>query len=161
MESGVTYAPADYDCPFCRIARGTFGGAVLGGAEADVLRTPHVTAFVGSHWWPRNEGSVIVIPNAHHESIFDLPAEAAAGIHAVARRVAVAMTTVYRCEGVSTRQHNGPGGGQEVWHYHLHVLPRWRNDRLYERTAERFRAPPDERARRAGMLRAALNPDPD
>lgn len=47
--SGVTYAPPDYDCPFCRIARGNFGGGVIGGAEADVLRTPDVTAFVGSH----------------------------------------------------------------------------------------------------------------
>jgi len=157
MDCGLSYAPPGYDCPFCRIAGGSFGGAVLGGAEADVLRTPDVTAFVGSHWWPRNEGSVIVIPNPHYESIFDLPAEAAAQIHTVARRVAVAMTSVYRCEGVSTRQHNGPRGGQAVWHYHLHVLPRWRGDRLYERTAERFRAPPDERARRAGMLRAALD----
>ena len=153
MGTGLTYAPPDYDCPFCRIARGVFGGAVLGGDESDVLRTAHVTASVGSHWWPRNEGSVIVIPNAHYESIYELPAEAAA------QRVAVAMTRVYRCEGVSTRQHNGPGGGQEVWHYHLHVLPRWRDDRLYERTAERFRAPADERACRAGMLRAGLDFD--
>ena len=69
MGTDWSYAPPGYDCPFCRIARGTFGGPVRGGAEADVLRTPDVTAFVGSHWWPRNEGSVIVIPNAHHESI--------------------------------------------------------------------------------------------
>lgn len=155
--SGVTYAPPDYDCPFCRIARGNFGGGVIGGAEADVLRTLGVTAFVGSHWWPRNEGSVIIIPNAHFESVFDLPAEAAAQIHTVAQRVAGAMTSVYRCEGISTRQHNGPGGGQEVWHYHLHVLPRWRNDLLYERTPERYRAPPDDRARLAALLRTALD----
>lgn len=157
--SGVTCTPLAYDCPFCRIARGQFGGPVIGGAEADVLRTADVTAFVGSHWWPRNEGSVIVVPNTHFESIFDLPSEAAAQIHTVAQRVAVAMTSVYRCEGISTRQHNGPGGGQEVWHYHLHVLPRWRNDRLYERTPERYRAPPDDRARRAALLRAALSSD--
>ena len=151
------YAPPNYDCPFCRIARSDFSRPVIGGAEADVLRTPHVTAFVGSHWWPRNEGSVIVIPNTHFESIFDLPAEAAAQIHSVAQRVAVAMTSVYRCEGVSMRQHNGPGGGQEVWHYHLHVLPRWRQDRLYERTPERYLAPSDERAHRAALLRATVN----
>ena len=151
------YAPPGYDCPFCRIAQGEFGGPVVGGSEADVLRTPDVTAFVGSHWWPRNEGSVIVIPNAHFESIFDLPPECAAHIHAAAQRAAAAMMSAYGCEGISTRQHSGPGGGQEVWHYHLHVLPRWRNDRLYERTPERYRAPPDERARRAALLRAAID----
>lgn len=154
---GVTYARPGYDCPFCRIARSDFSGSIIGGAEADVLRTPDVTAFVGSHWWPRNEGSVIVIPNAHFESIFDLPLEAAAQIHRVAQRVAVAMSSVYRCDGISTRQHNGPAGGQEVWHYHLHVLPRWPGDRLYERTPERYLAPPDERAHRAALLRAALS----
>ncbi|MCY3895070.1 MAG: HIT family protein [Chloroflexi bacterium] len=98
----------------------------------------------------------MVIPSAHFESIFDLPAESAAQIHNVAQRVAVAMSRVYRCDGISTRQHNGPGGGQEVWHYHLHVLPRWRNDRLYERTPERYLDPPSERARRAAQLRVAL-----
>ena len=59
--------------------------------------------------------------------------------------------------GYRATSNNGPDGGQEVWHYHLHVLPRWRNDRLYERTAERFRAPSDERVSRAAMLRAALS----
>ena len=67
------------------------------------------------------------------------------------------MTSVYRRDGISTRQHNGSGGGQEVWHYHLHVLPRWHNDRLYERTVERYRAPSDERASRAALLRTFLN----
>ena len=92
---------------------------MIGGAEADVLRTPEVAAFVGSHWWPGNEGSVIVIPNGYFESSFDLPAEAAAQIHTVAQRLTVSMTSVYGCEGISTRQHNGPAGEQGVWHYHL------------------------------------------
>ena len=132
---------------------------MIGGAKADVLRTPEVTAIVGSHWWPGNEGSVIVISNAHFESIFDLPADAAAQIHTVAQRLTVSMTSVYGCEGISTRQHNGRAGGQDVWHYRLHVLPRWRNDRLYERTAEGSRTPQHQRADRAALLRAALSPN--
>ena len=117
------------------------------------------TLSAKTHWCTVIDESAALNANTHYDSIFGLPSAATARIHAVAQRVAVAMTSVYRCEGVSTRQHNGPGGGQEIWHYHLHVLPRWRNDRLYERTAERFRAPPDERARRAGMLRAVLDTD--
>ena len=41
------------------------------------------------------------------------------------------MKTAFGCPGVSTRQHNEPAGNQDVWHYHVHVFPRWHGDRLY------------------------------
>jgi histidine triad (HIT) family protein len=38
---------------------------------------------------------------------------------------------IYGCPGISTRQHNGPEGNQDVWHYHLHVFPRYAKNDLY------------------------------
>jgi histidine triad (HIT) family protein len=64
------------------------------------------------------------------------------------------MVAASRCDGVSTRQHNGPGANQEVWHYHLHVFPRYPNDGLYD-AAARMTEPP-ERQPYAERLRAAL-----
>ena len=61
---------------------------------------------------------------------------------------------VYDCEGTSFRQHNEPGGDQEVWHYHLHVFPRYAGDDLYGSEA-RLTAP-EERAPYAERLRQAL-----
>lgn len=55
---------------------------------------------------------------------------------------------------ISTRQHNGPAGNQDVWHYHLHVFPRYSNDGLY--TAQKLRYTTEERIELAASLRAAL-----
>ena len=47
------------------------------------------------------------------------------------KRVAIALKETYKCDGVSTRQHNEPAGNQDVWHFHLHVFPRYTGDKLY------------------------------
>lgn len=60
------------------------------------------------------------------------------------------------CDGVSTRQHNEPGGNQDVWHFHQHVFPRWLGARLYQRHDEKAVVPAPDRAVRAERLRAVL-----
>lgn len=67
--------------------------------------------------------------------------------------MAIAFKRVYGCDGVSTRQHNEPAGNQEVWHYHLHVFPRYVDDDLYDLTAQRRLTTPDERQPYADRLR--------
>jgi histidine triad (HIT) family protein len=148
------HAPADYVCPFCAIVRGDYDG-VYTTADDIVLHTAQVTAFIGAHWWPHNAGHVIVIPNAHHENLYDLPDASGAAIHAAARRIALALKQAYGCDGVSTRQHNEPAGNQDVWHYHLHVFPRYAGDELYQRTPEWCMTTPAERLPYARQLRAA------
>lgn len=150
----VSHAPAGWDCIFCKIAR---GGEDERTKRSDViLEGTSMTAFVASDWWPANPGHVLVIPNQHVESIYDFPPALGADLMAATRRVAIAMKAVYRCDGVSTRQHNEPAGGQDVWHFHQHVFPRWSGDRLYERHREREPAERDEIEWRAGMLRSQL-----
>lgn len=117
------HAPPDYDCPFCRIACGSFGSGVAS-APADVVhQDAHSLALIACDQWPGTPGHVLVIPSRHYENLYDLPLEEATRIHSVARRVALAMKRAYGCPGISTRQHNEPVGNQEVWHYHLHVFP--------------------------------------
>jgi histidine triad (HIT) family protein len=119
-----------------------------------VLRSGHATAFVNARWWPNNAGHVLVVPNAHVENIYELSPELAGHVHEAARRVALALKGAYQCEGVSTRQHNEPAGDQEVWHYHVHVFPRYAADDLYGRNAEHRYTTPEERAPYAARLRA-------
>ena len=126
-----SHEPESYTCPFCRLVAGA-GLGPAGSNQDDIIhRDDEVTALVASKWWPNNKGHVLVIPNAHYENIYDLPPALGAPIQRVARAVALAMKATYGCDGVSTRQHNEPEGGQHVWHYHLHVLPRYRRDLLY------------------------------
>ena len=113
-----------------------------------------VTAFIGSHQWSNNHGNVIVVPNEHFENIYDLPLRFAQDIHRAAKRLAIAMKKVYACDGVSTRQHNEPAGNQDVWHYHLHVTPRYENDNFYG-TQRQFMVNTD-RAKYAEVLKQCL-----
>lgn len=146
------HAPDGYICPFCRLAQGERG--VYSGESDVVYQDDAVTAFISSHQWPGNPGNVIVIPNEHFENIYDLPVALAAKVHELAKAVALAMKTAWQCDGVSTRQHNEPAGGQDVWHFHLHVTPRFEGDMLYERYAShRVLMPAHERAAYATPLR--------
>ena len=76
----------------------------------------------------------------------------------MAQQVALAMKRAWAPEGVSTRQHNEPAGNQHVWHYHLHVFPRFEGDMLYRQL--RHPVAPEVRAGKARELAAALDPAP-
>ena len=123
--------------------------------QNDVVQSDgKTTAWINGRWWAKNPGNVIVVPNRHVENIYELERDAAGDVHEAARRIALGMKSAYGCDGISTRQHNEPGGDQEVWHYHLHVFPRWHGDDLYG-SAYRLTTP-EERAPYAARLRAAL-----
>ena len=79
-----------------------------------------------------------------------------AAVQIAGKRIALALRTAYGCEGTSFRQHNEPAGGQEVWHYHLHVFPRYLGDDLYGRNRERRLTTPMEREPYAQKLRKHL-----
>ena len=148
------HAPPNYVCLFCLVAQGIENEQVYTVASDIVYRNASVTAFIASHQWPRNHGNVIIIPNAHYENIYDLPVSYAAKIHEAAQKIALALKAVLECDGVSTRQHNEPAGNQDVWHYHLHVTPRYHGDELYATlTTQRQRMAVAERARLAERVK--------
>ncbi|MCG8642409.1 MAG: HIT domain-containing protein [Desulfobacterales bacterium] len=149
-------APKDYDCPFCLFVKGIQRRPVCSCRSDIVYEDERTMAFICSHQWPNNKGHVLIIPKAHHENIYDLPDSLAADIHALARQIAIAMKSAYLCDGVSTRQHNEPCGDQEVWHYHLHVFPRFENDCLYDIPYGHI-MPTDQRAGYATLLKVFLN----
>lgn len=134
------HEPSSYLCPFCR-------NVDEGGSDfpLEVLhRDTDVFVKLNPRWHPGNPGSALVIPVAHHENVFDLPVELATPIHRAVRSTALALKAAMRCDGVSTRQHNEPAGDQEVWHYHVHVIPRFAGDDL-ARSARAVADPTDMR----------------
>ena len=148
------HAPANYICPFCSLIQNHENEHVLSVQNDIIYQDSHITAFIGSHQWPNNHGNVIIVPNEHFENIYDLPGHYAEKIHRLAQKIALAMKVVYACDGVSTRQHNEPGGSQDVWHYHQHITPRYQDDMFYG--SPRAFMPPDQRAIHAEKLRNYL-----
>lgn len=152
MAASFSHEPEGYECPFCRIVSG-IERPDQGTYQRDIIyQNEYVTAFIASQWWPNNKGHVLIVPNRHYENIFELPADYATEIHWAAQFTAFAMKITYGCDGISTHQPNEPAGNQDVWHYHLHVYPRYANDRLY--LTEGYRSDPDERPFYADKLRS-------
>ena len=145
------HAPVGYICPFCRIideAKESMDGTDV------VSQDEHITALLGLYRWEKNPVDVLIVPNLHIENLYDLPLELAPALQRVTQRVAIALKGLTRCEGVSTRQHNEAAGGQDVWHYHVHVTPRFEADRFYEDRKIPF--PAEERIAFAGRLKEYL-----
>jgi len=145
------YAPENYACPFCLLIAGTKNEHVHSVQSDIVYHDDVVIAFISSGQWKNNHGNTIIVPNEHFENIYDLPIHYAQDIHKVAKMLALTMKAVYACDGVSTRQHNEPAGSQDVWHYHLHVIPRYKDDNYYATRGEPM--PVSERAIHAEKIK--------
>lgn len=148
------HEPSNYVCPFCRL---------LAGEESEhnrkldiVYQNEFATATVAPKWWVNNPGHVLVVPNKHYENLYSIPDEDLAEVYKVVKKVAIAVRITYDCEGTSTRQHNEPAGHQDVWHLHVHVYPRYTDDKLYQNHDQAGYVDPEKRLPYANKLRAFL-----
>jgi histidine triad (HIT) family protein len=108
------------DCIFCNIVSGKLPSSI-------VYRDRSTSAFMDIQ--PVNPGHVLVIPNVHATGLADLEQCAGADLFRVAQRVAAALrASGLKCEGVNLFLADGAAAGQEVFHVHLHVFPRFRGD---------------------------------
>lgn len=145
----ITHAPPGYQCPYCALA----AGVDVDRQQDIVRRTAGAMALISPRWWPNNHGHVLVVPIRHYENLYELPDEVGHAVHDLVRDVAIAIRASYECEGVSTRQHNEPAGGQNAWHYHVHVFPRYAGDELYTSRPYPEFVTPEQRLPYAELLR--------
>ena len=148
------HEPADYDCPFCKI---------IAGEEDDytnqndiVYQNEFVTAIIAPRWWINNPGSILVVSNKHCENIYDISDDTLTEVYKVVKNMAFATRSTYGCDGTSTRQHNEPAGEQDVWHFHVHVFPRYDGDALYQNHENKMFVTAEERLPYANKLRDFL-----
>lgn len=107
------------DCPFCAI--------VAGEAPARRVYEDDATlAFLDVA--PVTHGHTLVIPKPHHESLTDMDAGTTADVFGTAREVAAAIEAAVAPDGLNLVQANGAAAGQEVFHAHVHLLPRYEDD---------------------------------
>lgn len=133
------------DCLFCKIGRGQIPSQRIHEDELTV-------AFLDVD--QVNPGHAIVAIKPHLETIVDLSPDQAAAAFRTVSRVARAIDTAFKPEGLMILQTSGAASGQTVPHFHLHVLPRRSNDGV-SLTWPRKNPPADELARLAGQIRVA------
>jgi histidine triad (HIT) family protein len=112
-----------------------------------------VAAVVCPYFLPGNQGHVIVVPLRHYENLYAMPVRHLHASIDMAQAVALAMKVRYGAAGITLRQNNEPAGSQTVFHFHLHVVPRYEGDGYNNRPGE-YLATVDERARWATRLTA-------
>jgi len=103
------------DCIFCKIISGE-------AAAVKVTETEHALAFMDL--FPASPGHTLVIPKLHYENLFESTPETLPAVHLLARRVARAIKSALRPDGLMVFQLNGEAAGQTVFHYHAHLIPR-------------------------------------
>lgn len=108
-------------CVFCAI--------VEGDAPAEVIYEDEATlAFMDIH--PAARGHTLVIPKEHFRNIYDIEQEALLATARTTMKVARAVRAAFEPHGLNILQANESGGFQSVFHFHFHIVPRWKDDGL-------------------------------
>lgn len=135
------------ECVFCDIAAKRRDPALT------VFEDAHVIAQICAGQKPGNHGHVLVIPRKHIRNIYTLPDELHAPLMAALQLLSRAVKKAFDAEGIHIRQNNEPAAGQDVFHLHFHVIPRYEGDHFetgkYEKLSLRKRTALAERLKSA------------
>ena len=104
------------DCIFCKIVKGEI-------PAAKVFENEHVLAFLDIS--QVTKGHTLVIPKVHKENIYELTPEIARNLYEVVPSIANAIKTEFEPIGLNSVNNNGEHAGQSVFHFHLHLIPRY------------------------------------
>lgn len=107
------------NCIFCKIAAGEIPSATI--YEDDDFR-------VILDIEPASKGHALILPKDHYANLYELSDELAAKALIVAKKVITKMTDIVGCDGYNVVQNNGVAAGQTVFHFHIHLIPRYKDD---------------------------------
>ena len=109
------------DCVFCKIAAGEI-------PAHKVYEDDQVIAFLDiAHF---TKGHTLIIPKSHYSSLLDTPDEVLAKIAVLTKDLATNYKPILRADGFTVKQNNGEVAGQEVMHYHVHLIPHYEGDKF-------------------------------
>jgi len=130
------------DCVFCQILAGNMPGEIVHEDE-------HTAAFMDIFPWTR--GHLVVVPRNHVRNLYEISDQDLAHTMAAARRLAELVRDRLGADGVNLLNSCEPAAWQTIFHFHIHVIPRYENDPL-ELPTRPVRAEPEELARVASEI---------
>ena len=105
------------NCIFCKIVEGRIPSATIY-EDQDFKVILDIS--------PASKGHALILPKEHYADIYELPEELAAKAMVLAKKLAGNMTEKLHCDGFNLVQNNGEVAGQTVFHFHLHLIPRYK-----------------------------------
>ena len=109
----------DENCIFCKIANGEIPSKTL--YEDEEFR---VILDLG----PAAKGHALILPKNHFADLYELPEDTASQVMLLAKKMVAQMTEKLHCDGFNLIQNNGEAAGQTVFHFHMHLIPRYKDD---------------------------------
>lgn len=110
------------DCIFCKIATGEIPSNTI--YEDEKFK-------VILDLSPATKGHALIIPKEHYDNLYDLPDEVASDAIKLAKKMVIQITDKMGCDGFNILQNNHEVAGQTIMHYHMHIIPRYKNDGLH------------------------------
>ncbi len=107
------------DCIFCKLANGVF-------PTSSIYEDEDFRVILDKN--PASYGHALVLPKQHFDNVYSMDDESAGKVYKVAARVARVMKKQLACDGVNILQNNEEAAGQTVFHFHMHVIPRYKGD---------------------------------
>ncbi|MBS6734864.1 MAG: HIT family protein [Clostridiales bacterium] len=109
------------NCIFCKIASGEIPAATL--YEDDLFR---VILDLG----PASKGHALILPKNHYANLYEIPDELVGKAMVLAKKMGTALKEALGCDGLNVVQNNGEAAGQTVFHFHMHLIPRYQDDQV-------------------------------
>jgi histidine triad (HIT) family protein len=131
------------DCIFCKIVAGDL-------PSERVQEDEHTVAFMDINPWTR--GHALVVPRNHSPNLYEVAEDDLRRTSSAAKRLALRMRERLRCDGVNLLNASEPAAWQTVFHFHMHVIPRYQDDPL-KLPVQPQQAEPAELAEVAAELR--------
>jgi histidine triad (HIT) family protein len=110
---------------------------------------------------PASRGHVLVVPKDEYPDIWTMPPELVAAVALTAQRLAHAIRAALKPDGLNILQNNGAASGQSVFHYHVHLIPRWQGDGVLHPWRPQPATPEELEAVAAQIRRALATEDDD
>ena len=111
----------DDNCIFCKLANGEIPTATL--YEYEDFRV-----ILDAN--PASKGHALIIPKEHYANLYELEDTLAGKAMVLAKKMITKLTDVLGCDGYNLVQNNGKCAGQTVFHFHLHMIPRYKDDEV-------------------------------
>ena len=110
------------DCIFCKIIRNEI-------PSVNIYEDEEILGFMDIQ--PNTRGHVLLIPKEHTENIYGIPTETAARLMIAVQKVSVAIKNALDADGINIVMNNESAAGQIIWHAHMHIIPRYNEDKGY------------------------------
>ena len=107
------------DCIFCKLANGEI-------PTRSIYEDEDFKVILDAA--PATRGHALILPKEHADNLYQLPEEMTGRAFVLAKKMAVSMSETLGCQGFNIVQNNGEAAGQTVFHFHIHLVPRYTDD---------------------------------